>query len=288
MDLDKLFTFTDYKLKSVDITTINSSRTLNIWCSPQATTDYYLTGQILWPVSILLGHYVAHLDSQNKLCQKTIVELGAGGTGLPSLLAAKSAKRVVATDGNDDVVLKLLEKNVDYYNQTQKQEESTATSSSNHRLSASQIVWGDGMKLQTLLQQIQSVDVIVAADVVQWPAVVEPLLHTVKALLWTSRRDDDPVFILGIVNRAGNTYEMFFRLARNLGFTWRRVEAEEFLCDGLIPETCQEFGGRETEIIELTLHKEQTDPPVLLAVNGKVPENMTTGSGFEHTSSLPC
>ena len=283
MDLDKLFTVTDYRLKTIEIKTTSTSSSLDVWCSPQASTDYYLTGQILWPVSILTSHYVAHLAAQGKLSGKIIVELGAGGTCLPSLVAASAAKHVVATDGNGDVVLELLEKNVDFYNQHR---DNSSTSGSFHPLSARQLVWGDGAQLRTLLNEFQSFDVVVAADVVQWPAVIEPLLHSAKALLWTSTLPN-PVFILGIVNRAGSTYDLFFRLAQELGFIFCAVAPEVYLKDGLVPEACREFGGRVTEMYELILQKDQCDPPILLSDKGETLA-ITTGKGFEHTLALPC
>lgn len=274
MDLDRLFTVTDYGLKDVEIKTRNgpSNMTLQVWSTNQATTDYDLTGQILWPVCILLSHYVANASKQ--LAGKSVVELGAGGTGLPSLVAAHFADCVFATDGNGDVVLDLLKKNVENFRQRHR-------SSS---LEARMLLWGNVNQLQELMNSIGTVDVVLAADVVQWPAVIEPLLHTVKALLWSSK-SPHPVFILGIVNRASYTYDMFFRLAQELGFEIRLVPVDDYLVDGIVPEPCQEFGGPKTEILELTL-KDRSNVPLLLQVDETV--DMTKGSEFRHTSALPC
>jgi predicted RNA methylase len=78
-----------------------------------------LTGQIVWPVSVLLSHYLATLDwsgncnNNGNSYGKTLVELGAGVTALPSFTAASlGAATVVATDGNDGVVLDLLRANM--------------------------------------------------------------------------------------------------------------------------------------------------------------------------------
>ncbi|GKY98865.1 hypothetical protein MPSEU_000842500 [Mayamaea pseudoterrestris] len=326
MDLDKLFSLTDYQLTPVALQTVHASSSMHVWCSRQASTDYYLTGQVLWPVSILTSHYLMHVcqqqndDNKSQWHDKTIVELGAGGTALPSLIAAQCsrANTIVATDGNDDFVLELLRKNVDYFNNDQRQGASSAATSIEStaataatataielrtQLLAKQLVWGNGAQIQALLHEIKAVDIVVAADVVQWPAVIEPLLHTVKALLWRNshcqqreqaheqaqdQQQSPPVFILGIVNRASSTYDMFFRLARQLGFKWRQVHASEYLQDGIVPKSCQEFGGRATEIVELTLRTDQTDVPVLLAVDGKAPNVKTTGTGYESTLALPC
>lgn len=311
--LEKLFTVTDYQLRNVKIcNSCNSDDesaeiplSVDVWCSPQATTDYYLTGQILWPVSILTSHYMAHLASKGLLRDKSIVELGSGGTALPSIVAAKQgfARHVLATDGNEGAVWELLQKNVDYYNDNpcRGKTESNAAheiSSTVSNLSAQRLVWGDRSQVRQVLHQLPHIHVVVAADVVQWPAVVEPLLHTVKALLWgqtVKQRDDEhdgyPVFVLGLVNRASSTTELFFEWARKLGFLVRAISAREFLKDGIVPASCQEHGGRVTEIYELQLApRNDCDPPLLLAAAqpDEALSNMTTGSGFEHTSSLPC
>jgi hypothetical protein len=49
------------------------------------------------------------------------------------------------------------------------------------------------MSTQALLKHMSVVDVV-ATDVVQWPSMLEPLLQTVKALLWNSSRDKTDVY----------------------------------------------------------------------------------------------
>jgi hypothetical protein len=78
---------------------------IELWHSPAACTDPDLTGQILWPVSRLLSYYLANNASyfgttrsaqtsfHNNRCRSQglrptfVLELGAGGTALPSLTA---------------------------------------------------------------------------------------------------------------------------------------------------------------------------------------------------------
>jgi Lysine methyltransferase len=393
MDLDKLFTVTDYETRIISIptcrhddaevdvlaereeggdnqaaattTTIAKRPRFNIEieivCSPSASTDYDLTGQILWPVSVLLAHYVAlassssSTSSSSPLCRSTatatgrkqqlvlrdrnVVELGAG-TGLPGLVAAAcGARRVILTDGNDIVCDTILNRNIDKFKQKlrrdghqqqQRQEEQQPV------VSCQQVVWGNRNHIGPLLKQLDNrVDVVLAADVVQWPAVVEPLLHTVKALLWNAHdkhhqqeqqqqeleQPQTPIFLLGIVNRARATYDLFFQLAQELGFDYRPIRPEEYLLpilgDMSLPDSCREFGGRETEIYELKLLKrhlpskdegsgepvqkqpQQLEPPVLLQPrrrqgSGKEEDDddddysETVGKSFENTAFLPC
>jgi hypothetical protein len=230
---------------------------------------------------VLLSHYLASTAGQAQTQGRQVVELGAG-TGLPGLVAAHFARQVAVTDGNQ-VVVELVQKNVTALEANMDKKNIVCP------VSASQCVWGDYAHLQALLEtMVDEVDVVVAADVVQWPAVLEPLLHTVKALLWNSAADQ-PVFLVGIVNRAASTYNLFFQLATDLGFVCYMVESTEYLRDGEIPDQCREFGGRTTEIYRVTL-EDRSIPPVLLQEQnvGDDTKDWTVGKSFEHTAFLPC
>lgn len=266
MDLDKLFTVKEYKKTSIEIACSSREETVQIplKVSTSATTDYDLTGQILWPVALMLSYYLGS-NPDNILDKKNALELGAG-TGLPGIVAAKYASKVAVTDGND-IVMELLHENV-------------ALQPNAEQIHACKLVWGDIHDLTRVMHLMGHVDVVVAADVVQWPAVVEPLWHTVKALLWNS---SNPIFILGIVNRASSTYDMAFKLAEDMGFTSRRVSPEEFLPDGVIPACCREYGGRTTEIHLFTL-TDRSRPPMMLQTSA---ENVVLGKSYENTMSLP-
>jgi len=202
------------------------------------------------------------------------VELGAG-VGLPGLVASNFASRVLLTDGNDLVVESVLKKNVSAYG-----------SSAKNVVSAQKFLWGDKNDLQCILGNFGTVDVVLAADVVQWPCVLEPLLNSIKALLWES---SEPLFILGFVNRSQSTFEEFLDLAKQLGFTWQCVETHLFL-PGIVPDSCKERGGRVAEIMELRL-TDRTNRPILLTNEEEDVSNctITTSLGREYQySSLPC
>ena len=188
---------------------------------------------IFFALAVLLSHYIASLRGKRLVENRTVVELGAG-CGLPGLVAARFAQQVLLTDGNE-IVMDLLDRNT-----------RNVVNARSMRLE-----WGTAVSLPNDLD-LDAVDVVIAADVVQWPAEVEPLLQTVKALLGTSRCDR-PTFALGIVNRAQNTYNQFFGLAQEMGFAWEKVPEQTFLPDGQVPACCQEFGGRVTEIFEVYL-----------------------------------
>eukprot|EP00850_Spirogloea_muscicola_P013517 SM000092S24485 [mRNA] locus=s92:230783:232892:+ [translate_table: standard] len=78
-----------------------------------ASTDYDLTGQIVWPGAELLATHLA--ASPGELAGAAVLELGAG-VGLVGLLCARWCSKVVMTDHND-VVLKVLQSNIDLHNE---------------------------------------------------------------------------------------------------------------------------------------------------------------------------
>lgn len=76
--LSGLFTDEDYVERTFTVGTSAVEQT--VLCSDAASTDYDLTGQIVWPVSIFLAHFIA--SNPHLYQHKTLVELGAG-CGLP-------------------------------------------------------------------------------------------------------------------------------------------------------------------------------------------------------------
>jgi predicted nicotinamide N-methyase len=335
LNLDQLFTITDYRTQTIHIpyydpdedgdaldlqhvTTTTAqedqqsidscsphkkSLSLTLCASPAATTDVDLTGQIVWPVSILLSHYLASARGGRRVEQGHVVELGAG-TGLPGLVAAHcGADQVVVTDGND-LVVDLLQRNIVTASQCHTDTNvskndilSTASSQNTLPIQATPLMWGNVQQVRDVLTRLRNrVDVVLAADVVQWPAVLEPLLHTVKALMWRRhdsnneinilppKSDKDAVFLLGIVNRANDIYQEFLNKAQALGFIWKSIPPDTFLKDGVVPPSCREFGGRVVEIIELKLVND-SQAPVLLQPHA---HDIIVGTEYSSTALLPC
>jgi hypothetical protein len=298
----QLFLCTDYRHVSLMIG--RPQVKVNVLASQQATTDYDLTGQVLWPVSVLLAHHVVnHLnESPSKAgssAATTVIELGAGGTAVPSFAAAHCCRvqLVIATDGNDNAVFELLSRNVDRHNSAVAVRDNDDRKRPVCPVIALPCLWGSpdhvrnilGMMASRFNEQKNRV-VVVAADVVQWPAVVEPLLHTAKALLWDSAEGGR--LLLGIVNRASQTYNLFFSVALRLGFQPRQVDLNTLFDDGSVPANCLEGGGRTTEIFELILQRDE--PPILLSAStqddssSKSNEGNAIGSTHDHEPALPC
>lgn len=186
--MERLFVDEDYQEETFDV-----GVTQRLLCLRAACTDHDLTGQVVWPVSVFLACLVAESDFRDK----RVVELGAG-CGLPGLVASQSAAKVALTDGSD-VVLDLLKQTVTKFQV---------------RATVSSLVWGDRHSTLTFKEAFGSVDVVLGADVVCWPNLVEPLLQTVVALL-----DIGGVFYCGFVCRATSTRDLFFEKAMKYGVT---------------------------------------------------------------------
>jgi Lysine methyltransferase len=291
--LHDLFSIKDYKKETIEIpcycslsSRIEGELTIELLHSGAGATDPDLTGQVLWPVSRLLSHYLA--SDRIDLNGKSVLELGSGGTALPSISAAFcGASTVIATDGNEGPVFDLLHRNIGNW-QCPSCDQARLP-----RLSCRQMLWGNRNHIQSLRNDNQNrpFDVILAADVVQWPAVVEPLLHTVVAAMWSDDADrfalsPGPCFILGIVERSTAVYDQFFALAHAMGFVCREIDPKEYLPNGSIPHSCQEYGGRSTKLFELTMNQSFTNVPLLLQQN--FTGDCILGSSFERTVFLPC
>jgi Lysine methyltransferase len=294
--LDDLFTIRDYRSVTITIPNNSSILSINLLHSPAACTDHDLTGQVLWPVSRLLSHYLA--SDQINLLGKSVLELGAGGTALPSITALMcGATKVLATDGNDGVVLDLLQQNIQNQQQvilTQRQTKLSTLPT----LSCQQLLWGNCDHVQSIRNESNNrrpFNVIIAADVVQWPAVLEPLLHTVHAFMWNDtninkqfdKNDHQSVFILGIVERSFTIYQQFLTLSHSMGFDCRQIDSKEYLEDGIVPISCREYGGRTTKLLELSLRSDYIERPLLLSQQCQ-DQDYTVGQSYKHTSFFPC
>ena len=128
----------------------------------------------------------------------------------------------------------------------------------------------------------------------------------------TSEIPSPPLFILGIVERSSTIYEQFLSLAHTMGFTCRRIDYHEYLENGIVPVSCQEYGGRVTKLFELSLRPSvrHGETPLLLLSeqerrrrrrsqndttvdtenddddNSDV--NYTVGKLYQHSTFLPC
>lgn len=188
-----------------------------------ASTDFDLTGQIVWLVSILTAWYTGTI--LDEIRGKDVLELGAGA-GLVGLVASQAAKRVVLTDYEPEV-LSLLERNLRHI--------APGCEGSVFSLS-----WGsesDHSSLRALYAPTCSSTgtggtgtgggrwpVLLGADIVYWSESIVPLFATVEALL-----AQGGVFVLGYFNRNSNNKRTVEELAFSAGLSWSVVDPLSFL-----------------------------------------------------------
>jgi hypothetical protein len=226
-----LFVDEDYVEESFEFGDCLSSSATTILCSQAASTDYDLTGQVVWPVSVFLSWFIAMRPELFR--GQTVVELGAG-CGLPGVLAARlGATTTVLTDGSS-VVMRLLER--------QKEAFDAASYSGAGPIETLRLEWGTREGVEALqrklnpageatleLKQRVRPSVFIGADVVCWPSCVIPLLETLKGFFLDL---DDPfqgVMFIGYVCRATDTRDLFFTEAKRMGFSFEKISGEFFL-----------------------------------------------------------
>nr|CAB3458760.1 unnamed protein product [Digitaria exilis] len=88
--------------RSYEMTTFTfGSHELRLLCLRAASTDYDLTGQLVWPGAVLMNNYLSeHPETVNEC---SIIELGSG-IGITGILCSRFCKKVVLTDHNDEVL----------------------------------------------------------------------------------------------------------------------------------------------------------------------------------------
>lgn len=186
------------------------SHVLQLLCLQSASTDFDLTGQLVWPGARLLNEY---LSNNAKLLQGfSVVELGSG-VGVTGILCSRFCSGVVLTDHNDEV-LKILKKNIELHQ-----------SSENHpNLSAEKLEWGNSDQLKEILRKHpEGFDLVLGADICFQQNSVPPLFDTVKQLLCL-RGKDRCKFILAYVSRSKMMDVMVTEEAIQHGLQIREVD----------------------------------------------------------------
>ncbi|KAF4371982.1 hypothetical protein F8388_000149 [Cannabis sativa] len=187
------------------------SQVINLFCLQSASTDFDLTGQLVWPGAMLLNDYIAH--NVNLLQGCSVIELGSG-VGITGILSSRFCHKFVLTDHNDEVikasiltldfVFQILEKNVELH------------ASSQAELLVEKLEWGNSEQICHILEKHSSgFDLILGADIyiLEFPVYLCSCIETsgviikantrstVKKLLEV-RGQGECKFILAYVSRA--------------------------------------------------------------------------------------
>jgi hypothetical protein len=199
----------------------------NIEALAAASTDFDLTGQIVWLVSVVTAHYVA-AEGWRDLAGRPALELGAGA-GLVGLTASRWASHLALTD-NEDEVLTLMRSNLVHV--------PPHCEGSVHGLS-----WGDDSDHARLAAAAGRATwpVLLGADIVYWSAAIAPLMESVARLLERPppkvggggsdsaaaeappASPFQPVFILGYFNRVDSMRVRLLEEAARQGLVWTEV-----------------------------------------------------------------
>ncbi|XP_020571761.1 protein N-lysine methyltransferase METTL21A isoform X1 [Phalaenopsis equestris] len=213
---DSLFINRDYEL-----TTFNfGDSVLQLFCLPSASTDYDLTGQLVWPGAVLLNNY---LSENSKLLEGiSVIELGSG-VGITGILCSRFCKEVVLTDHNDEV-LEILKQNIKL--------ESSSGNLISSGLSAEKLEWGNCDEMGQILQKYpKGFDLILGADICFQQSSVPLLFRTVEVLLRS--RAGDCKFILAYVSRAKIMDDMVINEAVKLGMEVNEVRGTRCIISNL-------------------------------------------------------
>lgn len=164
------------------------SHVLQLLCLQSASTDFDLTGQLVWPGAMLMNNYISKNSDRFHGC--SIIELGSG-VGVTGILCSKFCREVLLTDHNDEV-LKILKKNVDVH----------ATSESISKCSAEKLEWGSEDHISQISKQhAEGFDLVLGADICFQQYSI-PLLFDTVAKLFRLREVNGCKFILAYVSRS--------------------------------------------------------------------------------------
>ncbi|GAB2229217.1 hypothetical protein Droror1_Dr00023354 [Drosera rotundifolia] len=194
--LDRSFFIDDnYQLTTFEF----GSQVIELYCLHSASTDFDLTGQLVWPGAMLLNDYLSKNAETLKGC--SVIELGSG-VGITGILCRRFCAKVVMTDHNDEV-LKILKKNIELH-------ASAEDSPCFAELYAQKLEWGDSDQINGVVRKYpEGFDLILGADIYILfynrlffqQSSIPPLFETVRQLL-QMRGKIDCKFILGYVSRA--------------------------------------------------------------------------------------
>ncbi|CAH8306482.1 unnamed protein product [Eruca vesicaria subsp. sativa] len=148
---ESFFVNDDYQLTTFTF----GSNVLELYCLQSASTDFDLTGQLVWPGAMLMNGYLS--ENADILQGCSVLEFGSG-VGITGVLCSKFCRKVVFTDHNDEV-LKILKKNIELH-------EHSSGPNPSAELQAAKLEWGNSDHLGEILQKhSDGFDLILGADI---------------------------------------------------------------------------------------------------------------------------
>lgn len=232
-----MFISKDYVRKQFSFGCINQ----DMLCSAAATTDFDLTGQIIWPASQVMAWFLISKGAE-WISRARILEVGAG-CGLVGFIAAHlGAQLVICSDGSH-VVLDLLEQN-----------KAAEWNSDLRSVEVESLTWGDQESIEKLVRKFAGriPNVVLGADVFQTSFGSPRLLfQTVRAMFTEWRQqsemactsdstDTDAVrwnfhFYTTFAIRKTTNEEEILECAEEEGFESNNIDFASFLPKGTAP-----------------------------------------------------
>ncbi|WCJ28981.1 Protein-lysine N-methyltransferase EEF2KMT [Euphorbia peplus] len=123
------------------------SHVLQLLCLQSASTDFDLTGQLVWPGAMILNDYLSKNTEMLKGC--SVIELGSG-IGLTGILCGRFCRQVLLTDHNDEV-LKILNRNIEIH-------APSVSPDCCAELAAEKLDWGNSEHISKIVQRYSGVE----------------------------------------------------------------------------------------------------------------------------------
>ncbi|GJP35445.1 hypothetical protein CLOM_g19971 [Closterium sp. NIES-68] len=171
-----LFVDTSYVLHSFSFNDIH----VPLYCLAAATTDYDLTGQIVWPGATILAEYLT--ARPDVVAGKTVIEVGAG-TGLAGLMCAHLGSRAVTLTDHNSEVLQVVQRNADHHTQLFAHSSGCEPQAA-PSLECAELEWASQKHLEAILAAHPTgFDIVIGADICYQQCHVPPLFTCIKSLL---------------------------------------------------------------------------------------------------------
>ncbi|XP_021604820.1 protein N-lysine methyltransferase METTL21A [Manihot esculenta] len=225
---ESFFINDDYQLTTFTF----GSHVLQLLCLQSASTDFDLTGQLVWPGAKLLNDYLSKNAEMLQGC--SVLELGSG-VGVTGILCGRFCRQVVLTDHNDEV-LKIIKKNIELH-------APSVNPNSCAELEAVKLEWGSSDQINQILGRYSGgFDLILGADICFQQSSIPLLFDTVEQLL--RFRGEHCKFILAYVSRAKIMDTLVIKEAAQHGMRMNEV-----------PGTRALIGNLEGVIFEVSINK---------------------------------
>ncbi|XP_011620735.1 protein N-lysine methyltransferase METTL21A isoform X1 [Amborella trichopoda] len=207
------------------------SEIVELFCLQSASTDYDLTGQLVWPGAHLMNNYLS--VNVHALQGQSIIELGSG-VGVTGMLCGKHCREILLTDHKEEV-LKVLKKNIEL--------NSPSKTTICADLVAEKLEWGNTDQLSHILERYPAgFDLILGADICFQQASIPLLFDTVERLL-RFKGGSHCKFILAYVSRAKTMDALIISEASRHGLQVLEVDG-----------TRSTVGNHEGVIFEMSIH----------------------------------